>query len=226
VVMIHGFTGSPASMRPIGEWLAAQGISALGVRLPGHGTAPEDLAASRWTDWVAEADRELSAMRGRCERVVLFAQSMGAAVALLVGSRRPTDVDGIALVNPYVRDRRLLLLPVGRLFLSSVKGVGSDIRKAGVTEDTYERIPLRSIEQLRDLLRAADRELRFVTAPLLVFRSLIDHVIPRGNARRILDRVRSPWTEVVVCPNSYHVVTLDLDAPMVRERLLDFVKSL
>lgn len=58
--MIHGFTGSPASIRPIGEWLAAQGLSVLGVRLPGHGTSPDDLASTRWTDWAAEADANLT----------------------------------------------------------------------------------------------------------------------------------------------------------------------
>jgi len=65
-----------------------------------------------------------------------------------------------------------------------------------------------------------------VTAPLLVFRSQLDHVIPRGNVRRVLDRVGSTRRDLVACPNSFHVVTLDHDAPMVQERVLDFVKTL
>jgi carboxylesterase len=226
VVMIHGFTGSPASMRPLGDWFAAQGLAALGVRLPGHGTNPADLATARWTDWVDEADARLTEAVAGHERVVLFAQSMGAAVALLLAARRPKDVAGLALSNPYVHDRRLMLVPVGRLFIPSVKGVGSDIKKPGAREVAYDRIPSRALSSLRELLKAADRDLPRVTAPLVLFRSGEDHVIPKGNARRVLDRVGSTRKDLVPCPNSYHVISLDNDAPMVAESVLAFVRSL
>lgn len=226
VLMIHGFTGSPSSMRPLGEWLAAQGLSALGVRLPGHGTSPADLAASRWTDWVDEADARLTEAVAGHERVVVFAQSMGAAVAVVLAARRPNDVAGLALSNPYVHDRRMMLVPVGRLFIPSVKGVGSDIKKPGAHEVAYDRIPSRALSSLRELLKAADRELPRVTAPLIVFRSGEDHVIPRGNARRLLDRVGSMRRDLVPCPNSYHVISLDHDAAMVGERVLAFSRTL
>ncbi len=60
----------------------------------------------------------------------------------------------------------------------------------------------------------------------MVFRSDEDHVIPKGNPQRVMDRAGSERKELVRCPNSYHVVTLDHDAPLVRERVLRFVRSL
>lgn len=225
VLMIHGFTGSPASTRPIGEWLAAQGLSVLGVRLPGHGTSPDDLASTRWTDWAAEGDANLTDLLRRCERVIVFAQSAGAAIAVHLAASRPADVAGLAMANPYVHDRRLMLVPVARPFVRSVKGVGGDVKRPGVDEVAYERIPVAALATLRELLRVADRELPRVTAPLVVFGSDEDHVIPKGNPQRVMDRAGSERKELVRCPNSYHVVTLDHDAPLVRERVLAFVRS-
>jgi carboxylesterase len=224
VLMMHGFTGSPSSMRPIGEWLAAQGVSVLAVRLPGHGTSAGDLAATRWTDWVTTANLGLTEIGSRCDRVTIFAQSMGAALALILAARRPGDVAGLALANPYVHDRRLMLVPLGRLFLSSIKGVGSDVSK-DVDEVAYDRIPVQALSSLREVLREADASLPRVRAPLLVFRSEQDHVVPKPNTPRVLERTGSLRKELVECPNSFHVISLDRDAPMVRERLIRFARS-
>jgi carboxylesterase len=223
--MIHGFTGSPASMRPIGEWLAEHGLTVLAPRLPGHGTSADDLARRHWTEWTEEADAALDDLVGRCDRVVVFAQSMGAAVAIRLAAARPEDVAGLALSNPYVRDPRLIIAPVARYIIRSVKGVASDIKKPGQSEGGYDRVPVPAIATMRKLLTAADRDLPDVTAPLLVFRSDEDHVIPRGNAERVLSRAGSARKQLVRCPNSYHVITLDHDAEMVRERVLAFIRS-
>jgi alpha-beta hydrolase superfamily lysophospholipase len=52
-LLLHGLTDSPYSMRAVAEVLAAQGIYALALRLPGHGTVPGALTAAGWTDWMA-----------------------------------------------------------------------------------------------------------------------------------------------------------------------------
>src|SRR5687767_1124192 len=79
VLMVHGFTGSPVSMRPIGAELAARGLAVEGVRLSGHGTNIDDLRIRRWIEWVDEAGLGLDALRARCRTVVAFGQSMGGA---------------------------------------------------------------------------------------------------------------------------------------------------
>ena len=62
--------------------------------------------------------------------------------------------------------------------------------------------------------------------PIVVFRSATDHVIPRSNATKVLQRIGSARKQLVPCPNSYHVLPLDHDAPLVRERVLAFAKQL
>ncbi len=226
VLMIHGFTGSPASMRPIGEWLASRGLSVEGVRLPGHGTSAEDLRARRWTEWVDEAARGLDALRARARTVLVFAQSMGASVALVLTESRTTEIDGLALANPYVFDARLLVAPVGRLVLSEVKGIDNDIAKPGQDENADKRMPVPAIVEMASLLRRARAALPSIRQPVVVFQSATDHVIPAANARKVLERIGSERKELVPCPHSYHVVTLDHDAALVRERVRSFADEL
>ena len=226
VLMVHGLTGSPASMRPIGEWLAGEGLSVEGVRLPGHGTNVEDLRTRRWTEWVDEAARGLGALCERCRSVVAFGQSGGASVVLALVASRPHEIDGIALTNPYVFDARLLAVPVGRRVLRDWKGIANDIAKPGQDEHGYERTPVAAIAELSELMRFVRSVLPEIRQPIVVFRSGTDHVIPRSNATKVLERIGSTRKQLVPCPNSFHVVTLDHDAPLVRERVLAFANEL
>jgi carboxylesterase len=226
VLMVHGFTGSPASMRPIGEGLAEQGLSVEGVRLPGHGTDVEDLRSRRWTEWVDAATAGFDALRERCRTIVTFGQSMGASVVLSLAASRPQEVDGIALTNPYVFDRRLLAVPIGSRFLKVVKGVANDIAKPGVDEHGDTVMPVPAIAQMSAMMKHVRAALPQIRQPIMVFRSGTDHVVPRSNAEKVLARVGSERREMVLCPNSYHVVTLDHDAPLVQERVLAFAREL
>jgi carboxylesterase len=225
VLLLHGFGGSPASLRTVAEWFTGTGASVRLPRLPGHGTSFEDLAATRWPQWVDEAGRALTELVDRCDRVAILGHSMGAALALHLAANRPDDVAALALANPYLRDRRLLLVPIGRWVLRSTSAHGTDSKNGATDPGRYTRRPVPAIVTLRDLLRIVDRELPRVHAPIAVFTSTIDHEIPRGSAERILARVRSEHTERIECPNSYHALPLDHDAPILCERSLAFFRA-
>jgi carboxylesterase len=228
VVLVHGFTGSPASTRPLGEWLASNDLAVEGVRLPGHGIGLEALRRSRWIEWTDEVAEAVASLRGRCRTVVAFGQSMGASVVLHVAASRPHDVDGIAVANPYVFDARHLAIPVvGRLLRRrDLKGVGNDIAKPGQDENADARMPVPAIVEMAAMMRLVRSELPEIRQPLLVFRSDVDHVVPRSTVRKLLRRIGSARAEVVACPRSFHVVTLDYDAPLVSERLLAFASAI
>jgi carboxylesterase len=128
-------------------------------------------------------------------------------------------------VNPYPFDARLLILPVARRVKRTAKAVGDDIALRGVTEIAYSELPVPAVAQMARAQRLARRDLSNVTAPVLVFRSTRDHVIPRSNARRVFDALGSTRKELIDCPSSFHVVSLDHDASMVRARALDLLRS-
>lgn len=225
VLLLHGFTGNPSSLRPLGEALAARGHSVSCPRYPGHGTRWQDLAEVKWRDWETSAVGALEELGERCDLVVACGLSVGAAMALHLGAHRPEVFRGIVAINPYLRNWRIAFAPVVRPFHRSVKGVGDDIKRPGRTEVPYDRIPVVAIVQLNRFLRVVRSELGSVRLPLLVLRSEEDHVVPRGNAEYLLRRVASDRKKLIPLLNSYHVATLDNDADTIADRTHEFIRS-
>jgi len=225
-LLLHGFTGSPASLRPLGEYLAANGVAVVCPLLPGHGTSRWlDLAGTTARSWTATADAGLDALAGN-DPVAVVGLSMGAALALDLAARKPDRVNGVVLVNPYVRDPRLAGAGVLRMVVPSVKGIGNDIKKPGQDEMCNDRIPVRTLAQVRALHRTTADMMPKVRQPLLILASTEDHTIGDKNPPFVMERVGSTSKEVVALTNSYHVATLDNDADLIDERTLAFIRSL
>ena len=228
VLLCHGFTGSPQSLRPWAEYLAERGLTVSLPLLPGHGTRWEDMQLTGWQDWYAEVDRELRALLERCTRVFVFGLSMGGALTLRLAARYGDRISGIVVVNPAnkVHGLAAYALPVVRHLVPSVPGIVSDIKKEGVAEVGYPRIPLHAAHSMRTFYRLVDGELPQVTQPLLLLRSRADHVVPPADSARVLSRVSSVDVTEIVLEQSYHVATLDHDADRIFEESHAFVLRL
>ncbi|MFJ6082074.1 alpha/beta hydrolase [Streptomyces sp. NPDC092369] len=228
VLLCHGFTGSPQSLRPWAQHLAAHGLTVSLPLLPGHGTRWEDMQLTGWQDWYAEVDRELRALRERCAEVFVAGLSMGGTLALRLAAKHGDAISGVIVVNPANRMHGVAAhaLPVVRHLVPSTKGIASDIAKEGSEELGYDRVPLHAAYALRNLFRQVDRELPQVTQPLLLLRSPQDHVVPPADSARILGRVSSRDVTEILLEQSYHVATLDHDADRIFEESLAFIGRL
>jgi carboxylesterase len=226
VLLSHGFTGSPASMRPWAEFLTSHGYTVRVPRLPGHGTTWRELNRTRWHDWYAEAESALDELRSRCEQVVVAGLSMGGCLALRLAEQRCRDVDGVILVNPAVAsaNRQLHAVPVLKWLVASRPGIGNDIKKPGIEEHCYSRLPLKALHAMMQMWRVTREDLPKVTQPLLMFRSAEDHVVEPLSGRIIAQRVSSRDLCERVLEDSYHVATLDHDAPAIFQESLEFVR--
>jgi carboxylesterase len=153
--------------------------------------------------------------------------SAGAALALRLAEQRPADVAGLVLVNPCVRlsDRRLALLPLAKWVVPSFPGVVSDIKRTDITEVGYARVPSRALASALAFWSAVRADLGKVTAPVLVYRSRDDHVVPEASTRAVLAGVASRLVEERVVEDSYHVATLDNDAESIFAGSLGFVHA-
>ncbi len=226
-LVVHGFTGSPKSMKPWAQALAEQGLTVSVPRLPGHGTRWQDMAVTGWDDWYAEVERSFCELSERCTHVFALGLSMGGSLCLRLAQNRPADVAGLVLVNPAVHTERWdrHVLPVLRHVLKSYPGVSNDIKKPGQDEGAYERMPLGSAYSLQHGWAVVKENLAKVTAPLLLLHSRVDHVVEPSNAAWILAHVSSEVRKEVWLEDSYHVATLDNDLPVIIDETLDFVRA-
>jgi carboxylesterase len=227
VLLCHGFTGSPQTLRPWAEYLAQQGFTVSLPRLPGHGTTWQDLGRTGWQDWYGEVDRAFGALAGRCEQTFVFGLSMGGCLALRLAEVHGGAVSGLVVVNPSLApDTKLFVLaPVLKYVLRSLPGIASDIKKPGGHEIGYDRVPVRAAATLPKLWNETVRHLGQVTQPVLVYRSTTDHVVGPASMRALLAGLPGGQVTVRECADSYHVATLDNDAEAIFEGSLKFIRA-
>lgn len=228
VLLCHGFTGSPAALRPWAEQLASAGFGVELPRLPGHGTRWQDLARTEWDDWYAAVERALLRLHERSTTVVVAGLSMGGALALRLAERHGDRVAGLILVNPAIASLNpaFRLLPILRRLRSDVPGIGNDIAKPDTDEGSYDRVPLGALASMVRGWRTVVAELPSVRQPMLLFRSSRDHVVDELSIRLIRSRVSSTDIDQRILPRSYHVATLDYDAPLIFDSAVEFIQRL
>ncbi len=227
VLVLHGFTGCPQSMRPLAESLAAAGYSVELPLLPGHGTAVEDLVPLRWEDWSGAAEAHFQALAARCDHVAVVGLSMGGALTCWLAERYG-HLAGIALVNPLIHapgdDLRTMIRGMVDAGEVLTDGIGGDIKKEGVTEVGYDATPLAAILSTFDGADEVEAHLVDIHCPTLLLVSREDHLIDAASGDALVERASGP-VERVWLEDSYHVATLDNDAPLIESRVVEFVGS-
>lgn len=227
IIFVHGFTGSPISMRPWADFFSAKGYTVSVPLLPGHGTTPEDLNQVKWQEWPAKVEAELHWMLQSGVTPFVFGLSMGGGTTLHVALRHSSTLAGIVLVNPMIHVKAVphqLAWAISR-FQKMRSSVGDDIKKPGVTEHGYDSLPAVGVYQLLKMLSYTRKRLHDVTAPLMLFHSKDDHTLPVSNTEIIMKGIGSISKQRIELVNSYHVATLDYDQDIIFENSLIFVEA-
>ena len=226
VLLSHGFTGTPASMNPWGRHLAEHGYAVSVPLLPGHGTTWQDMNRTGFADWYAELERAFEELRARTDVLVVGGLSMGGGLALWLAAQHPRDVAAVMVVNAAVssENRQLLAVPVAKWLVGSLPGIGGDIKKPGVAESAYDRIPLKALHSMMKGWKQVRTDLPRVVQPLMVWRSREDHVVDARSTRDLLAGVSSRDVTEHVLEDSYHVATQDNDAQQIFEESVQFVE--
>jgi carboxylesterase len=232
VVVLHGFTANPNSTRPLGQRLAEEGHRVEVPCLPGHGTNVRDLARTRYADWIGAAERCVEHVAAGTDHLVVAGLSMGGTLALDLASRRPDLVDAAVVINPLILTPEQLLARLAPLLQyvapyipRDAAGLPSDdIARPSADERAYATVSARAAQSLIVELPRIRRQLPQLTQPLLVAYSPQDHSVPCRNALALRDLIGSEAdvTELEL-PRSYHVATLDYDAPLLEAETLRFI---
>jgi carboxylesterase len=225
VLVLHGFTGSPRTVRPWAEHLAAVGLTVRAPLLPGHGGTWQELAKTGWTDWYAAAERAFTELSARLDQVFVAGISMGGCLSLRLAETQGDRVSGLVLVNPSLAGDSPLIpfTPVLKYLVRSIPSIGGDIKKPDAQEGAAKRTPVASVATLPAMWKTTVAGLPSVTQPVLVYRSTEDHVV--GPRSMEVLTAALPSAEVRQLADSYHVATLDNDAPEIFDGTLAFVQK-
>lgn len=212
VLLIHGFTGSAAHMRPLGEGLHAQGFTVMGVNLPGHAESMEAMARTGWQDWLEAAKAAMLQLQKRCRYVSVAGLSMGGCLALILAEQmHPTAVAAISA--PMAVQNRLL--PLAGVFSPLVPTIWWRARPEGSPnplDDRYDYgypgFPTRCGADLNRIIRMARQDLHAIQCPLLVFQSHQDGTIAPESADVILQGAGSERKGVMWFDGMPHVLTI------------------
>lgn len=224
VAVCHGFTGSPVSMQGWSDYLANEGFAVNMPLLAGHGTTWQELSKTPWEHWYRDFEASYLELAARCDTVFVAGMSMGGALALRVAALHP--VAGVAVVNPGLTfsDPRAKYSGLLKWLLKSVPAIGDDIKMPGVTEEAYTRTPIAAVHELSQLFADTTAKLPKITAPTLVFRSTVDHVVPDSSISVLKENLTHAELQLVTLENSYHVATMDNDAPLIFSQSADFFR--
>lgn len=228
VLVSHGFTGTPQSMRYLGEQIHAAGYTVIGPRLDGHGISPAAMAMTGAADWIASIDDALDTLRETCRQIFVVGLSMGGTLALYTAAKRADVVAGAVTINAAVRvgGDVMSALVFDRHAPATVPGIGSDIKAPGVQELAYAEVPVKAFGQAMALATATHELLPVVTCPALVITSRVDHVVDPSNGPMIAGRLGSGRIDMRWLDDSYHVATLDNDKTRIAEETVAFIRSI
>lgn len=238
-LLLHGLTGSPAEVRPLGEALAAAGFRAVAPLLPGHGTTPEDLYTTTRGDLLRAAESALLDLHG-ARRIFLCGLSAGALLAIHLAARSWSreglpDFSAIALLAPaiefagstWIFANVLGRLPALPFILSKgrrdIAAGEADERENG--DGSYDAIPLRWAGELRALSQEAASLAPRVHAPALLLHGALDRTVSPDASRKLSRLLASTQVQVRFLPRSGHVLPLDVESEEVCRAVVTFFQG-
>ena len=233
VLLVHGFTASPQEVHQMGRYLADEGFTTLGVRLAGHGTSIENMARTRWQDWLHSVEDGYALLSDHCDLLFLGGFSTGGVLSLILATIYP--VDGIIAMStpnalppiPILKLIYPLLSFLGPLLPNIPKGP-PDWYESEAQEHrvAYDRYPPEAIYQFGQLVVQLENVLPEVKAPILLMHSNNDGFIPIEQMYAIYESIGSPQKEKFTVDRSNHIITCDAERQQVFMRASDFIKRL
>lgn len=224
VLVVHGFSGTPQSMRTLAEAFGAAGFAVELPRLPGHGSSVDDMATSSFADWLEAVERAYLELAARSDRVVVAGLSMGATLAARLAARHP-EIAGLVVINgafaPPDAAMRAGLEQAIAASVHRIPGPGNDIADPAQTELAYAEVPPAALLSLLDVLDQLHDELPRITCPSLVITSDQDHVVPPASSDVFAASVGGP-VERMRLVRSFHVATLDYERTDLEARAVEF----
>lgn len=203
VLLIHGFSASPAQMRRLGHVLKDNGFTVLGLRLPGHGTHITDMEQTDWKMWLDAAREGVHRLAKSCTQIFACGLSMGGALSLILAAE--FNLSGVIPIAAPMRlfDPLFHCTPFLKLFIRYRDHRDKEPDDINIA---YHVTPVRKVQELRSIMRAAEKALPRINCPMLVVQGLKDKTVRPASAQIIYDKaVHCPCKQILYLENSPHV---------------------
>ncbi len=228
ILLIHGFTATPGTMRPLGEALAAKtGYTVAAPLLPGHGRTPEIMSKTRWHDWLRGALTAFDKLSRRCGDVSVVGLSMGGTLSLLLAETRPVRrVAAVAAALSVYNEKIIFadaLWPFIRFFVDPEKSDEVIPDFLHEYNDTYDKTPVHCLSDLRRLMRLARKGLPRIHCPLMNVIAGRDRTIHPRSTEWIMTETSSRIRVLLELPESPHVCTLGPERELLFEETAKFL---
>jgi len=225
ILLIHGFTGLPAELLMMGQFLQTKGFTVLGVRLAGHGTSAEDLSHMTRHDWMDSVRDGYALLSGCTEQIFVAGHSMGGLLALLLSMEKPVARLATLAAPMFIcEERGLKYLPPREAcqgkYAPKARRKLTNVPPA--VNCTYHKMPLNAVHELVDIMELTKSRLSEVRVPLLIVHSHEDHTAAPESADYLYEHTASKEKEIFWLKDSGHLLPLDVDRKKVFARVADF----
>jgi alpha-beta hydrolase superfamily lysophospholipase len=231
IVLLHGLSDSPYSLRTLGQQLHGNGFHVLGLRIPGHGTAPSGLLKVKWQDFAAAtrlAVRHVREKIGPDKPLYIAGYSNGAALAVeyslavLEGEDLPA-ADGLVLLSPAIGVSPVAALAIWQSRFSNLTGL-EKLAWNSITPEfdpyKYNSFPVNAGVQIYLLTQNIAQRISRLAGPngargfppTLAFQSVVDATVPPAT---VIDNL---FTNLA--PEGHQLVLFDVNRNTEAEPLL------
>jgi len=234
VCLMHGFTGSPWDLRPLGDALAQVSFEVRCPRLPGHGF-PDGGEENSWPAWLARGqacvDEAIATAGGR--PLVIAGLSMGGLLTLQLARDNADQVAAITIFAPAVsisRFNRMGIWVLGQLsrigfgasqMPKSVAGLADP--HTGESNPGSNPFPFSAFRSFGELRQRTRKMVGEVVVPTLIIQGMQDETCPPAGADWLADALGSTDVTQHVLDNSGHVITRDVQAPEASAAMISFL---
>lgn len=225
-LLVHGFTGSPADMRVLGEYLEKRKYGAFGILLPGHGTTPEDMSATGWEDWYRAVLEEYLNLKKSYAHVIPVGLSMGGLLCLHLSAQLSVPAVVSLSAPVYLGDERIYQAPeMDAQFVAKELSLEDQDKKLAEGRFSYEIVPVKGLLSLLELIELVKGELPKIRIPALIIHSGDDPTARPVSAQYLYENLGSTHKKLVWLEKSGHVITLGLEKQQVFDEIEDFLNK-
>lgn len=234
VLLIHGFSASPAEMKLLGNYLFNCGFDTYGLRLPGHGTSPADLRERNRAEWIYEVKLSITLLKNCCSRVFLVGNSMGALLGIITQENPDFRIDGLVAIAPAfkIKDRRLPFVTYVdaaqrfyRLFAELKTEWPYIHSRPEHPEINYVTLPYHGLFELYQVTKEAQEYLDKLEIPVLFIQADREYTVDPAATHEAFGRIPAKDKSLLMVEDDRHVLTLDEKLP-VFGAISDFLERL